>query len=61
MNHIQVELGESNLAAVRRWFASHLCGTQVECAKALGLSAMAVNRHVKTIRAEWREAERRKR
>lgn len=55
MNYIQVELGEANLKAVMEWFQTHLCGTQVECAKALGLSVMAVNRHVKTIRATWRD------
>jgi DNA invertase Pin-like site-specific DNA recombinase len=32
----------------------HLCGTQAECAKALNISVMTVNRHVKAIRAEWR-------
>lgn len=54
MNHKQVGLGRENLEAVREWFTSHLCGTQVECARALGLSVMAVNRHVRTIRAEWK-------
>lgn len=49
-----VEIGEKNREAVRRWFATHLCGTQRECAKALGLSDMAVNRHARAIRAEWR-------
>lgn len=47
-------IGDLNLARVRRWFRQHLCGTQRECAEALGLSVMAVNRHVATIRAEWR-------
>ena len=50
----QVALGEENREAVRQFFADHLCCTQAECAKALGLSAMAVNRHVRAIRAEWR-------
>lgn len=48
-------LGDLNRATVRRWFRDHLCGTQRECAEALGLSVMAVNRHVKAIRAEWRD------
>lgn len=56
MNSAQIELGRENLAAVREWFVSHLCGTQVECARALGLSVMAVNRHVRTIRAEWKRS-----
>lgn len=55
MNHKQVKLGEDNLSAVRKYFATHLCAKQVECAEALGLSVMAVNRHVETIRAEWRK------
>lgn len=60
MNHIQVELGQQNLDAVREFFRTHLCCTQRECAAALGLSAMAVNRHVKTIRAEWKKPAKRK-
>ncbi len=58
MNYKQVELGEENRDAVREWFTSHLCGTQRECAKDLRLSAMAVNRHVRAIRAEWRKSKR---
>ena len=46
--------GHHNLQKVREWFFTHLCGTQAECAEDLGLSVMAVSRHVKTIRAEWR-------
>lgn len=48
------EIGRENLEAVREFFAAHLCATQAECARALGLSVMAVNRHVRTIRSEWR-------
>lgn len=55
MNWRGVEEGEKNRRAVREWFAAHLCGTQTECAKELGLSAMAVSRHVREIRAEWRK------
>lgn len=55
MNHKQVALGERNRAAVRAFFASHLCATQRECAEALGLADMAVNRHVRAIRLEWRK------
>ena len=51
----RIEVGRDNLAAVRAFMASHLCATQRECAEALGLSVMAVNRHVKEIRAEWRD------
>lgn len=54
MNWRQIELGEENREAVRRFFQQHLCATQTECAKALGISAMAVNRHVRSIRAEWK-------
>ena len=54
LNHHQIEAGERNRAAVRSWLAAHLGGTQQECARDLGLSSMAVNRHVKAIREEWR-------
>lgn len=48
----QSETGRANLERVRSFFERHLCATQRECAEALGLSVMAVNRHVRTIRAE---------
>ena len=51
----QRELGEENHRRVRAFFQTHLCATQRECAAELGLSQMAVNRHVARIRAEWRE------
>jgi hypothetical protein len=53
-NWKQIELGEINLDRVRHYFQTHLCATQRECAQELNLSIMAVNRHVKTIRAEWK-------
>ncbi len=46
-------VGEENRAAVKQWLKTHLGGTQRECAKALGLSTMAVCRHVRAIRKEW--------
>ncbi len=52
----QLELGRANLERVRTFFSEHLCATNQECAKALGLGVMAVGRHVATIRAEWRDA-----
>lgn len=57
MNTRQIIAGQANLAAVRAFFSAYLCATQKECAEALGLSIMAVGRHVKTIRAEWRGEE----
>lgn len=45
--------GRENLERVRQWYMSHLGGKQRECAEALGLSVMAVNRHVAKLRAEW--------
>lgn len=53
-----VEEGEKNRKAVRAWFAAHLCGTQAECAKELGLSVTAVSRHAQQIRAEWQDKRR---
>ena len=46
-------IGAQNRARVRQWLVSHPGGTQTECAQALGLSGMAVGRHVKRIRMEW--------
>ncbi len=48
-------IGAENLRRVREWLLDHPGGTQKECAKALKLSEMAVNRHFKTLRAEWRK------
>lgn len=48
-----VIIGAANRKRVRSWLISHPGGTNGECASALGLSAMAVGRHVKHIRAEW--------
>ena len=45
-----------NCEAVRQWFVTHPGGTQTECAADLGLSVMAVNRHVKTLRREWQKS-----
>jgi hypothetical protein len=56
-NWKKVDEGEANCAAVQHFFATHLCCTQRECAEALGLSVMAVNRHVRTIRAKWRKSD----
>jgi predicted ArsR family transcriptional regulator len=46
-------IGEHNREAVRRFFAAHIGCTKLECARALGLSPMAVGRHVATLRGEW--------
>lgn len=48
-----VRIGHENREAVRKFFAEHIGCTNVECAKALGLSVMAVGRHIKTLREEW--------
>jgi hypothetical protein len=45
--------GRINREAVRQFFVTHIGCTNLECAKALGLSAMAVGRHVVTLRKEW--------
>ena len=46
-------IGARNRERVRQWLVSHPGGTQGECAAALGLSGMAVSRHVQRIRASW--------
>jgi len=49
----QIELGKTNREAVRAYFATHLCATQVDCARDTGIGIMAVSRHCRAIRAEW--------
>jgi len=51
--HPGVVIGEANREAIRRFLREHLGATNVECADALGLSVVAVGRHVRQIRAEW--------
>ncbi len=46
-------IGQDNREAVRAYFLAHVGCTNVECAKALGLSVMAVGRYMKTLRREW--------
>jgi len=50
------KIGHENREAVRQFFAAHIGCSNVECAKALGLSVMAVGRHIATLRKEWVEA-----
>ena len=47
------KIGHENREAVRAYFASHIGCTNVECAKAIGLSVMAVGRHIAKLRKEW--------
>lgn len=49
-------IGDLNRARVRAWYRAHPGCTQKECAEALGLSVMAVNRHVKAMRDDWKSA-----
>lgn len=51
------EIGSKNRDMVRRFFETHLCATNRECAAAIGLSVEAVGRHVAAIRSEWKDAE----
>jgi len=51
--HPAVVVSEANRKAIRKYFREHLGCTNVECADALGLSVVAVGRHVRRIRAEW--------
>jgi len=53
MNQKQIELGERNRAAVRALMVTHLGISRQEIAAKLGLSPMAVTRHVAAIRSEW--------
>jgi hypothetical protein len=51
--HPGAKIGRENREAIRAYFLSHVGVTNTEVAVALGLSPMAVGRHVKTLRAEW--------
>lgn len=42
-----------NLAAIRRYYATHLGCTARQCAAALGLNERTVGIHLKTLRKEW--------
>lgn len=45
--------GRENLRRVREFLLRHPGAKQVDIAKALGLSTMAVSRHVRVIRSSW--------
>lgn len=47
------EIGERNRRRVFEYFIAHVGCTNKECAAALGLSTMAVGRHVASLREEW--------
>ncbi len=51
------KIGHDNREGVRAWFLAHVGCTNVECAQALGLSVMAVGRHIKTLRREWQDGQ----
>jgi hypothetical protein len=57
MNNKQALVGRENREAIRLWFVDHPCGTQLECAAALGFSKGTVNKHAMSIRQEWMEKE----
>lgn len=46
-------IGEANTRAVLAWLLVHPGGSNRECAEAVGLTEMAIGRHVKKIRAMW--------
>lgn len=53
MNLKQRQLGEQNLSDVRAMLVTYSGISRTEIASKLALSAMAVTRHVATIRSEW--------
>ncbi len=57
LNRTQIEAGKVNRLAIKQWAIIHPWGEQQECSRDLNLSLMAVNRHVKAIREEWRLTE----
>lgn len=53
---IGADLGNHNRDRVLAWLHAHPGGKQAECAKALGLSVMAVSRHFRSIRERWSDS-----
>ena len=49
----QIEVGKANRLSVRALLIGYPGISRVEIAEKLGLSKMAVTRHVTAIRAEW--------
>jgi hypothetical protein len=39
---------------IRTYFQTHLCASQKQCARDLGIDISTVRKHVALIRAEWR-------
>ena len=48
-------IGDNNRDRIKTYMLEHIGATNVECSKAIGLSVMAVGRHIKGMRAEWRQ------
>lgn len=55
MNYRQIELGETNRANVRFALIHYPGIREKEIAELLKLSVMAVSRHVREIRKEWKQ------
>ena len=47
-------IGERNRDLVDKFMRAHVGATNQECSHALGISAIAVGRHVATLKAEWK-------
>ena len=48
-------IGDNNRDRIKTYMLEHVGATNVECGRALGLSVMAVGRHIKGLKAEWRQ------
>lgn len=51
---LQKQLGNKNMERVRTWYLTHVCGTQIECARDLKMNVSVVCRHVFKLRKGWR-------
>lgn len=49
------EVSKKNLADIKEYFEKNPYSTQADCARALGLNPVTVNRHVKTLRQEMKK------
>ena len=53
LSDVNRQIGDANRERVREWLITHVGGTNIECAKAIGMNHCTVGRHVKALRKEW--------
>ena len=53
-NAVGRAIGARNRDRIRTYMLDHIGATNAECGQALGLSDMAVGRHIMALKAEWK-------